>query len=63
MTNLEIRKNIDACKKRLNELYDPQVFTLIGEIEDIMRELEQVRSQCKHDYIDGYCKWCDKEQE
>ena len=34
-------------------------FTLTDEINNLMKENDNLRRQCHHNFIDGVCEYCD----
>lgn len=58
----EIKEQIDKCYQKLAKNFDPITFTLRPEIESIWQEIEKLQSQCKHQYVNGVCKFCNREE-
>lgn len=57
MNGIEIRKKIDENNLKIQKLTTS--FILTDEIKKIMDENDILRAQCKHEFIDGVCKYCD----
>lgn len=57
MNGNEIREKINNNNKKIRKLLD--TFMLTGEIKQLMEDNDELRKQCKHEYIDGVCKYCD----
>ena len=62
MTQLEIKEKIDQNNKVIEALFSPNVFTLNNPVAALLAENEQLQSQCKHNFVDGYCEFCYKEE-
>ena len=62
MTQLEIRKAIDANNKIIDTLLTPNQFVLNNEVARLLRENKNYQSQCQHHFVDGYCEYCDMEE-
>ena len=57
MSGNEIRARIDENNKRIRHAMDK--FVLTDEINMIMKENDELRAKCKHNFIDGICEYCD----
>ena len=57
MDGIEIRKRISNNTKRINTLLNK--FVLTDEINQLMQENEELRSHCRHEFENGFCKYCD----
>lgn len=57
----EIRTTINSINERIAFLIDR--FILTDEIKQLMERRETIRATCPHEYINGKCKWCDKQEE
>jgi len=57
MNGQQIRERIDANNKKIRTALNK--FVLTDEINNLMRENEELRSICQHDFEDGFCKYCD----
>lgn len=62
MHGLEIRQKIDENNKIIENILAPNQFTLNNTISKLLKENRQLQSICVHEYKDGYCIWCDKEE-
>lgn len=62
MTNLEIFEKIQDNKKRIEDVFDPTTFILNTEIVALEEEIKQLQAQCRHEFEDGVCKFCNLEE-
>ena len=62
MTNLEIKQKIDENNKIIETLLNPSTFTLNNVIKELLIENDQLQAQCAHNFVDGYCEYCQKEE-
>lgn len=58
MNGNEIREKINNNNEKIRKLLD--TFMLTSEIKQLMKDNDELRKQCKHEYIDGVCKYCDE---
>ena len=59
MTNQELHQAIKNKQQEIEELFDPTTFVLNPKIERLEKEIEQLQSQCRHDFSDtDKCKIC-----
>ena len=58
----EIRKRIDELYAQIEELHNPSSFVLNQPICDLNREIHELQEQCQHEYLNGLCRFCDKEE-
>ena len=56
----EIKERIDAINKKIEDCFYPNQFTLNGCIVEMTKEIEQLQSQCPHEFKNGYCIYCYK---
>lgn len=63
MNNTEIRRKIDENNKLIKDLMSPNVFILNNTIADLIKDNQKLQEQCIHKFDDGYCIYCDKEEE
>lgn len=59
MHNIEIRQKIDLNNKMMKDLMSPDAFTLNNVVADLIAENRELQKKCKHDFIDGFCIYCD----
>ena len=59
MTNQEIRAKINSNNKEIEESMSVVHFTLNKRINELLEENHHLRQQCKHEFKDGYCIYCD----
>lgn len=63
MTGLEIRKRIDECNEKIEEVFNPTQFVLNSETVELMEEIAKLQLQCEHNFVDGVCEFCDMEED
>lgn len=63
MVQQNIREVIDSNNEKIEKLITPGTFILNKEILHLQEQNTQLRAQCKHEFIDGFCKWCDTPEE
>lgn len=61
MNKLDIRKRIDENNKIIMSLFTPNQFVLNNTVAKLLAENEQLQNSCNHEYEDGFCIYCDKE--
>ena len=57
MNGNEIRKKIDENNAKIRKMTTS--FVLNPDIRKLLQENDLLRSQCKHEFEDGVCKYCD----
>lgn len=62
MTNLEIKQKIDENNKIIETLLNPSTFTLNNVVKELLIENDHLQAQCTHNFVDGYCEYCQKEE-
>ena len=60
---LEIKQKIDENNKIIETLLTPNQFTLNNTIVELLKENQRLQKECSHDFEDGYCIYCYKEEE
>lgn len=63
MNGTEIKNKIDENQAKIEKLINPVIFTLNKEVVVLMKENDELRAQCAHEYENGVCKYCYKEEE
>lgn len=63
MNGPEIRNRIDYNNKVIGELMTPNFFTLNNAIADLLTENRQLQEECEHEFLNGICIYCDKDEE
>lgn len=65
MNNVQenIRYIITKNTKKIEELVTPGTFVLNKEVEKLVHENTLLRENCKHEFVNGVCKWCDLPEE
>ena len=59
----EIKEQIDLRTRLIEEALHPNKFTLNNTVATLMAEINELQNQCPHEYKDGYCVYCYKEEE
>lgn len=62
MTNLEIKERIDTNNKLIRDIMNPGEFVLNNAVRDLLAENAKLQEQCTHNFVDGYCEYCYKEE-
>ena len=62
MTLIERLKKIQESQKLIEELLDPASFVLNKQIEELQQQIKLLQDDCPHEFIDGVCKYCQKEE-
>ena len=63
MTQLQIKEKIDTNNKIIESLLNPNMFTLNNAIKDLLAENDKLQGLCEHNFVDGYCEYCYKEEQ
>lgn len=63
MDKFQLKNKIDNNNKKLEEMINPAVFVLNPEVQALLMENDQLRSACKHEFENGFCKWCYTKEE
>lgn len=63
LTQEEIYQKICENNELIERLVTPNYFTLNNSVAALLEENAKLQEQCTHEFIDGYCKWCFKEEE
>ena len=59
----EIREKINNNNKIIESLLTPNQFTLNNTISELLAENRKLQGLCTHKFEDGYCIYCDKEED
>lgn len=62
MLGKDIKARIDYNNQMIESLLSPNKFTLNNTVAQLLRENEDLQKQCKHNYQEGYCIYCYKEE-
>lgn len=62
MNGLEIFSLISKKKQRIEELFDPTTFVLNKEVEALQQDIAELQKDCPHEFNEGVCKYCGKEE-
>ena len=57
MNGQEIRERIDSNNAKINRAL--KKFVLTDEINKLMKDNEELRFICNHQFENGFCKFCD----
>lgn len=60
-TNLEIKEQIDRYRQIMRNSSRTQ-FVLLPEIEEMANKIKELQEVCPHEFKDGRCIYCGKEQ-
>ena len=64
MTSQEIRTRIDLNNQTIEKIIQPGTFTLNEAAYRILKENDELRAQCQHEFNDdGICIYCDFEED
>lgn len=58
-----IKKKIDENNEIIERLMTPNFFTLNNAIAKLLEENAELQAKCDHEFEDGYCHYCYKEEE
>ena len=62
MNGLEIFSLVSKKKQRIEELFDPTTFVLNKEVEALQQDIAELQKNCPHEFNEGVCKYCGKEE-
>lgn len=62
MKGIEVKQKIDLNNSLIEEAMSPNIWTLNNIIKDLLIENEELQKICPHEYEDGYCIYCYKEE-
>lgn len=62
MTNLEIKEKIDINNRIIEKILNPNQFILNNTVADLLKENTELQKQCTHNFVEGYCEYCYKEE-
>jgi len=63
MNQNEIKQKILFNNQKLETLIKPGQFVLNPEIANLLKENDELRAQCNHEYENGVCIYCNKPME
>jgi hypothetical protein len=63
LNNLEIKEQIDRNNKIIESIFVPNQFVLNNSVRELLKENEELQKKCTHQFEDGYCIFCYKEQD
>lgn len=59
---LEIKQQIDEYNRQIEGLLSPNQFTLNNMIVELSKEIDKLQSKCTHEFEEGFCIWCYKQE-
>lgn len=59
---LFIKNKIDANNEVIEKCFTPNIFTLNNVVAELIEENRKLQQECTHEYENGYCIWCYKEE-
>ena len=62
MNGPEIFSLVTEKKQRIEELFDPTTFVLNKEAQKLQEEITELQKECPHEFSEGICKYCGKEE-
>lgn len=63
MTHEEIKQKIDSNNAKIESMLSPAHFVLNAEIAELLKENEELQAQCEHEYENGQCIYCYKQED
>ena len=61
--HLTAKMYVDENNKIIDAVLTPNQFVLNNTVAKLLRENQTLQLQCAHVFENGYCIYCDKEQE
>ena len=58
----DIKMQIDYNNQMIESLLSPNKFTLNNTVAQLLKENDELQKQCEHNFQDGYCIYCYKEE-
>lgn len=58
-----IKEKINENNKFIESLLTPNQFTLNNTIAKLLKENSDLQKHCKHQFVNGYCIYCCKEEQ
>lgn len=58
MTPEEIRYKIDENNAKIRSIMDYHTFVLNKQVQELLKENEEIQAQCPHKFVDGVCEYC-----
>lgn len=58
MTGFDIKQKIDENNRLIEQMLSPNIFTLNNTVAKLLRENDSLQELCKHEFENGYCKYC-----
>ena len=62
LNQVEINKLIDEYNKLIETYLQPNQFILNNQILEISQKIKDLQEMCTHQFEDGYCIFCYKEE-
>lgn len=58
----DIKMQIDYNNQLIESFLSPNKFVLNNTIAKLLKDNEELQKQCEHNFQDGYCIYCYKEE-
>lgn len=62
VAGLDIKQRIDFNNKIIEDMLKPNQFTLNNTVAELLLENDKLQKSCPHEFQDGYCIYCYKEE-
>lgn len=62
MLGKDIKMQIDYNNQLIESFLSPNKFVLNNTIAKLLKDNEELQKQCEHNFQDGYCIYCYKEE-
>ena len=62
LTKEQIKEKIDGNNAIIESLFTPNQFTLNNTVAQLLKENNELQNICEHEYENGYCNYCYKEE-
>lgn len=56
--SMDIKERIDTLFTELANDVNPVMFTLSKRAVEIYNEIDELRDECEHEFVDGECIYC-----
>lgn len=57
MNGQQIHEKIDFNNRKIQRILNK--FVLTDEINQLMKENAELRAKCPHEFVNGFCRFCD----
>lgn len=62
MTGKEIKEKIDLNNKAIEQFFGAETFVLDCSIAELLKENDVLSAKCPHEFKNGHCIYCYKEE-